>query len=328
MKHKSASAERIMTPLVPTVVLGSTVREVEALLRREAQSFKTINYIYVIDQSRVLMGVISIRELLSLPREECVDEHMQQEVVTARAHTDQERVAHLALKYQLKAIPIVTKDQKFLGVVSSDVILTVLNQEHTEDVLRFAGVRGHAHTESDLGVLLLNRSPLIHVRARLPWLILGLGGGVVAAIVVGRFEAILAEQLILAAFIPAVVYMADAVGSQTQMLFIRALAIDHTLTVRSYLWRECKVNLLLGSVLAGLAFIASLAWLGSVLVSAILAISLFFTVWCTVLVAIALPWYCMSRGYDPAVASGPLATVVRDIISLVIYFGVATMLLS
>ena len=148
--------------------------------------------------------------------------------VTVRTSTDQERVAHLALKYNIKAVPVVSKDHTFLGVVPSDKILEILNREHTEDVLRFAGVR---HKHSPVQDVLLDQSPLTHVKSRLPWLVIGLLGGVLAAFVIGIFEETLAHELLLAAFIPAIVYMADAVGSQTQMLFVRALAVDHNLKV-------------------------------------------------------------------------------------------------
>ncbi len=328
MKHIAETAGRIMTTAVPVVTEQATVREVEMLLQKESKHLNTINYIYVTDASGALSGVVSIRELFSLPKEAVIGAHTQRALVTARPHTDQERVAHLALKHNLKAIPVVSKERVLLGVVPSDTILTVLNQEHTEDVLRFAGVKSHARTETDLSDLLSNSAPFTHVKARLPWLLLGLMGGVVAAFVVGKFEATLAHELILAAFIPAVVYMADAVGSQTQMLFIRSLALDHGLRMWSYLWRELRVNFILGLVLSGVAFLVSYLWLFSLPVSSILSVSLFLTVWCTVLIAIALPWYFHNRGYDPAIASGPLATVVRDIISLLIYLGVASLILG
>lgn len=257
--------------------------------------------------------------------EEKLTAYLGRTLVTVRPSTDQERVAELALRHNIKAVPVISKDHVFMGVVPSDKILEVLNHEHTEDVLRFAGVR---HKDTHAREALLNASPLVQVRMRLPWLVLGLLGGVGAAAVIGMFEDILAAELVLAAFIPAIVYMADAVGSQTQMLFIRALSIDSTLRVRSYLWRESIVNALLGTALALLIFIASLFFASSFMVSSILAISIFLTVVGTVLVAIMLPWFFHVRGHDPAIASGPLATVVRDILSLVIYLSVATSLLG
>ncbi|KKT80135.1 MAG: Mg2+ transporter [Parcubacteria group bacterium GW2011_GWF2_44_8] len=306
------SAGRLMTAAVPVVSKETTVGEIESLLRSSALTFETVNYIYVINGHNELIGVVSVQELFRMKSYENLSAYTDRTLVTVRPYTDQEHVAHLALKHNLKAIPVISKDHRFLGVVPSDKILEVLNQEHTEDVLRY------------VSEILLTNSPLIHVRMRLPWLVLGLLGGVAAAYVVGMFEEILATELMLAAFIPAIVYMADAVGSQTQMLFVRALSVDHSLKMGAYLLRESIVNALLGLSLAVLIFIASLFFAGSMMISTILAVSIFLTVVCTVLVAILLPWFFHVRGHDPAIASGPLATVVRDILSLVIYLSVAT----
>jgi magnesium transporter len=320
------SAGRLMTAAVPVVSRETTVGEIESLLRSSALTFETVNYIYIINGHHELIGVVSVQELFRMKSYENLQAFTTQTLVTVRPHTDQGRVAQLALKHNIKAVPVISKDHRFLGVVPSDKILEVLNHEHTEDVLRFAGVR-HKH-QGHVSEVLLTNSPLAHVRMRLPWLVLGLLGGVGAAVVIGTFEDILASQLVLAAFIPAIVYMADAVGSQTQMLFIRALSVDQTLKISAYLFRESIVNALLGLALATLIFIASLIFAGSMTISTILALSIFLTVLCTVLVAILLPWFFHVRGHDPAIASGPLATVVRDILSLVIYLSVATSLLS
>ncbi len=319
------SAGRIMTTAVPVVHSSKKASEVEGLLRSRANEFETINYIYIINDRRELIGVLSIQELFHLEAHETLERFVSDSLVTVRPHTDQERVAQLALKHNIKAIPVVSKEHTFMGVVPSDQILTVLNLEHTEDVLQFAGVK---HKDLHVSEVLLKNAPFAHVKMRLPWLILGLLGGVVAAVMISFFEETLANELILAAFIPAIVYMADAVCTQTEMLFIRALSIEHGLKVRSYLLRESIVNFLLGAILAALIFVFSFAVAQSLVISSILAISIFFTVWFTVLIAILLPWFLHVRGYDPAVASGPLGTVVIDVLSLAIYLTVATLFLA
>lgn len=319
------SAGRLMTLAVPVVHASKTAAEVEGLLRSDANRFETINYIYIVNERRELVGVLSIQELFHLESHQTLEQFLNVNLITVRPHTDQERVAQLALKHNIKAIPVVSKEHTFMGVVASDQILSALNVEHTKDVLRFAGVK---HKDLHPAEALLQNAPGAHVRMRLPWLVLGLLGGVFAAVVIGFFEETLADELILAAFIPAIVYIADAVGSQTQMLFVRALSIEHGLKVRSYLLRESIVNFFLGVILAGLIFVVSLIFAQSFVISSILAVSIFLTVWFTVLVAIALPWFFFVRGYDPAIASGPLATVVRDILSLCIYLTVASVFLA
>jgi len=325
MIQPNNSAQHLLTAAVPVVHKTITALEVEKMLRSKENIYDTINYVYIVNENKELIGVVSLRELFKMDGNENLEKYTNKHLVTVRSSTDQERLAHLAIKHSIKAVPVLSKDHRFLGVVPSDKILEILNYEHTEDVLRFAGVQ---HKHAPAVEILFNHSPLSHVRTRLPWLILGLLGGILAAVVIGMFEETLAHELLLAAFIPAIVYMADAVGSQTQMLFVRALAIDHNLHVRSYLLRETIVNSLLGAILASLIFIVSLLWVDSFVISSILGLSIFFTVCSTVMVAIALPWFFHSRGHDPAIASGPLATVLRDILSLLIYLLIASAFLG
>lgn len=322
-RYPKDSAGRLLTTNVPTISDGATVAQGRQLLQQSAEQFDTVNYLYLVNERRHLTGVVSIRELLQAPGTERLQTFSPETVVTVRPHTDQERVAHVALRSGLKAVPVVDAHQQFLGVVSSGAILSTLNHEHTEDVLHFAGVSKRQDPER----YLLGAGPLTHVAARLPWLILGLGGGFLAAFVVDWFEEALRIEIMLAAFIPVIVYLADAVGSQTQMLFIRASTVAADLNVRTYMLRELVVNFFLGVALASIMFVASFWWLGLMVVSLILALTIFLTICSVAIVAIGLPWLFHHRGYDPAVASEPITTVICDLLSLFIYFSIAMLLL-
>lgn len=318
------SAGRLMTDKVPIATIDTTIAEIENLLLKKTKEFETINYIYIVDEDKKLKGAISVKDVFRLPKSTPVSQVMIKDLVLARPHTNQERVALLALKYNLKAIPVVDKDNHFLGAVPSDVILSVLHDENIEDILRFAGVG----KMEDSAISIIKASAPLHFRKRLPWLIFGLLGGVIAAFVVGFFEDTLKVQLVLAAFIPVVVYMADAVGTQIQTIFIRSLALDHQLDLRKYILRELKVNLALAFVLSIIiSGISLLGWQSSLL-SAIIGISIFMTILAAMVVAIFLPWLFSKIKYDPAIASGPFATVVRDILSLLVYFGIAQIMLN
>jgi magnesium transporter len=324
-RYPKDSAGRAMTALVPRLSGEATVGEARRLLERSAASFDTIDYVYLLNEARTPIGVVSVHEILEASEGEKLRTLSTERLITVRPHTSQERVAHLALRANIKAMPVVSARGEFLGVVPSDAILAILSREHTKDILRLAGIK---HAAPDPVEHLLSPEPFVHFRARLPWLVLGLLGGIAAALVVERFEHTLEAELLLAAFIPAIVYMADAVGAQTQMLFVRTLAVDHNFRLRNYFGRELIVNLMLGLALALLIAAISFGWWFSPVVSAILGLSIFLTVCATVFIAILLPWFLHARGYDPAIASGPLATVVRDILSLCIYLLVATALLS
>jgi magnesium transporter len=249
---------------------------------------------------------------------------MHRDLVTARPHSDRERVALLALKHNLKAIPIVDKDGHFLGVVPSDTILDILHTESIEDTLKAAGI--HSSPEEHDAILASKTG--VNVRRRLPWLIAGLLGGFGAAGLVRTFEEALSADLLLAAFIPTIVYMADAVGTQVQTVLIRALAVEHdAFPLRRYFRREAAVNIVLSVLLGVLAGLIGAFFFNAPQLGVILGLSLLATILAASAVAATLPFLMLRFRVDPAVASGPLATIIRDLMSLLIYFLIARALL-
>ncbi|MDP1629605.1 MAG: magnesium transporter [bacterium] len=318
------SAGRVMIKEAPAVLDSATIGEIENLLLKETKNFETINYIYLIDAAGRLVGTLSVKDIFRLPKTAAAAESAERKLVAVRPHTDQERVAILAIRHNLKAIPVVDAENRFLGVVPSDAILNILHQEHIEDALRSAGIGKFKDPAKEL----VAASATLHFKKRFPWLIIGMLGGMLAALAVGFFENLLDKMLILAAFIPAVVYMADAVGVQTQTLFIRRLAIDRDFDFRKYLNREAAVGIALAIALAFLVVFFSLIFWKSAILSLILGISFFITIAMAVAVAIVLPWIFYAFNYDPAVASGPFATVIRDILSILIYLAVASLVLN
>ena len=318
------SAGRRMIENIPTCLPDDKVFDVKRKLLEKAAEFETLNYIYVMNEEGKLIGVFSLKELLQKPDETKVEDFMIREIIKAHPYTDQERVAILALKHNLKAIPVIGKDNKFLGVVTSDTILDILHSEHAEDVLRSAGVHNGVYFPSRIMKVPIG----ILAKTRIPWLIFGLLGGIFAAQITTFFEAPLKSHFILAAFIPLMVYMADAVGAQAQTLFIRNLAIDYGLNIKKYFLREIKVSFLIALVLGIILSLISLFWAAFPLIGFILGLSLFLTVIFASLIAILIPWLLNNFKEDPALGSGPFATIIRDILSLVVYFSIAAVLLK
>lgn len=312
-----------MTSNVPVVFEDKTIGEIENLVVRNTKDWDTINYIYIVDAQKRLTSVISLKEVFCLDKTRRAKEFQPEKLITVRAHTDQERVVLVALKHKLKAIPVVDKNGTFLGVVPPDTILSILHAENIEDVLHFAGSRKLDNPAVDL----IQAGALLHLRKRLPWLILGLVGGIVAAVIVGFFEGALQEQIVLAAFIPAIVYMADAVGSQTQLIFIRSLALESKLDLKKYIWRELTINILLATILGLMTSMFVFAWFQVPALSLTLGVSMVITVLAAMAVALTLPLLLQKIKIDPAIASGPFATVIRDVMSILIYFGVASLFL-
>lgn len=317
------AVERLAINTVPIIHPEATISEIEDLLLKKTKEFETINYIYITDKENRLVGVISVKEIFRSTKSTQVSQLMRKGLITVHPHTHQETAAILAIKHNLKAIPVVDSNNHFLGVLPSDVILGILHEEHIEDLMRFAGI----HSFKDPAKTIIKASAWIHVKKRLPWLVLGLVGGVVAAGVVSFFEDAIKAQLILAAFIPLIVYMADAVGTQTETIYIRSLALERNLDTVKYIFREMKIGLSIGLVLGLIISLVSYWWFGSIVVGIILGLSIFITNLVAVVIAMFLPWVFAKLKLDPAFVSGPFATVVQDILSLVIYFAIADIFL-
>ncbi len=317
------TAGKIMATQVPVFLVSESLSHVEEVLRKDALTFKTINYIYFVDEARKLVGVLSIKELLCCSDTYTVEQITTKKIFSVTADTDQEHIAFLALKHSIKAVPVVDDSGVFLGVVSSDTILSILHSESIEDALHHTGT---VIFEDPLASLRTG-SAWLHFKKRIPWLIMGLGGGIGAALVIEAFESTLEQLLILATFIPLVVYMADAVGSQSQTIFIRSLALPDTLSIRGYIFRELKVTAMIALSLSAIMFIVLSLWFASFLVGTIVALTILCGVSVSVLIAMTLPYTFKKFNFDPALASGPFATVLCDTSSLLIYFCIASLIL-
>ena len=323
VQHAAESAGRILTSRIPVVALEATIADVERLLTQKHSQFDPINYIYVIDRSGVLMGVLAVKNLFRLPKLTRVKDVMTVSVVSVRENADQEQAVLLALRHSISAIPVVDKDEKLLGVVPSDTILSILSQEAHEDLLLRAGVRRFDHEElhPDRGTTLLQ------VKKRLPWLLVGLLGGALGALIISRFQDALAAEILLAAFIPPLVYLTDAVGTQSEMLFVHFASHEEKPQLRSYLKRELHVSALLSVILGGVLSAIAYFMFHSLPVAITVGIALVISVIVASLLAVLLPWALIRLHKDPAVASGPFVTMVSDLLTIVVYFGIAEVVL-
>lgn len=321
---KPDTAGFIMLPIerIPVARTTDKIFDIEKRLLEKIDQIDTINYIYITDSNGVLKGTISIKDIFLRPKGTLVSEVMGKEMVKARLRSDQERVALLAVKHNLKAIPIVDKTDKLLGVVPSDTILDILHKEATEDIMFLAGVR-----RFDKMFLDTTKVPAKSViLARLPWLLIGLVGGVLAAKILGFFETTLETQIIFTFFIPVMLYMANAVAIQSQTIFIRSITINPKLEAKLYLPKEIKIGGLIALICAVLLSLFSFLWQMSPLLGVILGIAMFLSITWAVFLSILIPWLLLRFKKDPALGSGPLSTILNDISTLVIYFGIVSLL--
>ena len=320
--YPNESAGRIMTVNVPVVGLQDTISRVESMLLSNVKNYEVIDYIYVVDVSKKLKGVISIKELFRAPKSTQIKKIINRNLVFTRPHTDQEKVSLLAVKHGVKAIPVVDKKGKFLGTVYSREILKVMHTEAVEDALLSAGLK--TSDISDITKISIGKS----IKSRLPWLTIGLFGGIISAQIIGLFSNSLSSNLILAMFMPVVMYMADAVASQVQILFIRNIINNATFSLKKYLFKEAKISFFVALITSLLFASVSFIWQKDLLLSLTLGLSLLIAIFFAIMVAIIVPFIINKLKKDPGLGSGPFGTIITDILSLVTYFSITTLMLE
>jgi magnesium transporter len=307
-----------MIEAVPTADPLARVRQIHKDIFRDVSKYETVNYVYVL-RNKQLVGVISIKELAHAREADQIKDVMKQKLVTVRERTSEKRAVYLALKHSLKALPVVDKKKQFLGVVPSDALLEMLNKVTTREFFTMVGAQ---HT-------ILSLPLKKQIFSRLPWLLVGLAGGIVVAQLLGGFRELIEKELILAFFMPVIVYMSNAVATQTQMVFIRSLAMGQKVSLVKYLGRELRVGGTLGLISALILAVASLVFQrASLLVALSLGIAMVMAVSAAAMIALFIPWILVRLKKDPAVGSGPFATIIQDTLSLMIYFSIARILLG
>jgi len=322
MKFPPETAGRIMTNRYVWIPQHYTVSEVVQKLKAFVSIAETINYLYVIDQERRLAGVVSYRSLILADPDETIVDIMNGRVLSVPVDADQEEVAQLIQKYDLVAIPVVESDGTLVGIITVDDILDVIVREADEDIRKMNATGGKS--------IDFNTKAVIAAARRLPWLILLLFIGLISGTIISVFEETLEQVVALAFFMPMIAGMTGNTGTQSLAVIIRGLAtkeLSRPVVVR-LLARELKVGMMIG-VICGI-FIAVIAfiWQGNLYLGLVVGSSLIATLIVGTMAGTVIPLILFKLRVDPAVASGPLITTINDILSLIIYFGIATLFLS
>lgn len=300
---------------VPVAAAADAVADVLAALR--GRRYDSASVVAVCDGEH-LVGLATIERLLAAPADARIAEVMDAHPPIVAPGADQERAAGQALQHDEPTLAVVDAAGRFVGLVPPQRLLAVLLEEHEEDMARLGGFLGSTASARTVSVERVSRR-LWH---RVPWLMVGLAGALLAAVIVGSFQQELEERVLIAFFVPGVVYLADAVGTQTETLVIRGLSIG--VSIARIAAREIATGALLGLLMGALAFPLVLVVWGDLLVALAVSIALFAACSIATLIAMGLPWLIHRLGKDPAFGSGPLATVIQDLLSVLIYFGVAT----
>lgn len=317
--HGETSADRIRrTPL--RARFDETAGALRARLRGSGQV--DWDLVCVVDADDRLIGTLTGAELLALPDDAVLGHAARHDVPPVPADADQEHVASLAMHHAVASLPVVDRAGRLVGVVGPKALMHVLRREHVEDLHRLAGIT----REVEQARHAIEAPPLRRVRHRLPWLLVGLLGSALATWVVAGFEEALARQPMLAFFVPGLVYLADAIGTQSEAVAVRGLSLSHVGLAR-LVGGELRTGALIGAVLGTLAW--PLVWLafGDARLAGAVALALAAASLVASVLGLLLPWAIGRLGSDPAYGSGPLATIVQDILSLLIYFAFVTALL-
>jgi magnesium transporter len=279
--------------------------------------FESIAYVVACRDGRPV-GLARLEDVFAAAPSTPLREVMDPDPPVIEHGTDEEVAAWKAVRHGESALIVVDDDRRFRGLISSRRMVEVLLREHDEDLARLGGYAAstttarHA-TEEPVGRRLAHR---------LPWLVFGLGGVVASAGIVGAYERNLDRNVLLAFFVPGIVYMADAVGTQTEALVIRGLSVG--VPVGRIVRRELLTGLLVGGAIAAVFLPIALALWGDADVAVATSLALLAACSTATVVAMTLPWVLDRLGADPAFGSGPLATVVQDLLSLLIYFWIAS----
>jgi magnesium transporter len=213
-------------------------------------------------------------------------------------------------------MPEVDHAHRLLGVVPAQALLEVLRHEHVEDLHRLAGIR----RETVRARTAIEAPPLRRARHRLPWLLVGLAGSAVATLLMAQFEAVLGTQVAIAFFVPALVYLADAIGTQTEAVAVRGLSLSHA-PLGHLLGGELRTGMLIGLILGLLAFLPAWLAFGDLRLALAVASTLVGAAAVATTIGLLFPWALARLGRDPAYGSGPIATILQDVLTIAIYFG-------
>jgi magnesium transporter len=307
------TAAEHLTSAVPR--LAPECSAAEALTVLADGKFAELDPVYLVDVAGRLEGIVPLARLLAAPPTMTLRSILEPVPATAGPTMDQEHVALLAHNARLDSVPVVDEDGCFLGVVPPLALIDVLRREHVEDLHRLAGIlRNHSGARDALV-----DPPFRNVARRLPWLLVGLVGSLVAALLVQRFEGTLEQEVAVAFFMPAIVYLADAIGTQTETMVVRALAAG-PMMLGHLLLRELAVGATIGLVLAACAVPLVLALFARPGLALAVGVALLAAGTVATTIGLLFPWLLARAGRDPAYGSGPVATVVQDLLSLLIYF--------
>jgi magnesium transporter len=319
LEHEERTAGRIMTPDFFALDEEVTVSEAITALQRRSDELEMIFYVYVVDKRNHLIGVVSLRKLLTTPSSTQLKRIMIPEVISAHTDEEQEEVARLVAEYNLLALPIVDEEDKLVGIVTVDDVIDVVQEEAAKDVLALAGVTPEEQISTKA-----SRS----LRLRAPWLIINLGTAFIASFVISRFDKTTAEMGFLVPLMSIPMGMGGNAATQAVTVVVRGLALNQLSSVRRATLKEAFVGagngLITGLICAVVVAVAT----QKILLGVVLGLAMVINLMVAGLAGLLIPTGLKKIGVDPAVASSVFVTTCTDVCGSFSFLGIATLLAS
>ena len=320
LEYDEDSAGGLMAKELVKVNENWTVTKCVKEMRIQASEVTRVHSIYVVDDKNKLVGRLSLKDLLVANTRSSIQSIYIAKVDSVNVNDEAESVANIMQKYDLEAIPVVDDENTLLGRITIDDIVDLIKEEAEKDYQLAAGIL----QDVDVDDTILQLS-----RARLPWLFLGLLGGIGAAIVMGTFDDILLKHQILFYFTPLIAAMAGNVGVQSSAIIVQGLVNEDIRgSVNNRLLKETFLSILNGAILAVILFLFIITWNpDEYLVALAISISLVIVIIVAGIIGTFIPLFLDKRGIDPAIATGPFITTSNDIFGILIYFYIAKLIL-
>jgi len=320
LKYDENSAGGLMAKELVKVNENWNVLECVKEMRAQAEFVTRVHSIYVVDDAGKLKGRLSLKDLLVTSTKTHISEVYIPKVDSVNVNDKAEDVANIMQKYDLEAIPVVDDQGILLGRITIDDIVDVIKEEADRDYQMAAGLTEDVEADDTIWEL---------TRARLPWLFLGLIGGVGAAAIMGNFEELISKHAILFFFTPLIAAMAGNVGVQSSAIIVQGLANnDLKGSIANRLFKEFSLAIVNGIALSIILFAFTWFWQGEILTSIAISISLFTVIIMAGLIGTFIPLFLDKRNIDPAIATGPFITTSNDIFGILIYFWIAKIVLG
>ena len=322
LKYSEDTAGGIMQAELISVDKDLTVQEAIEKIRIQSKEVKNFQNIYVTTKDRRLVGVASLKDLILANPDSRISEIMNSKVISVTIDVDQEEVANIFKKYDFISLPVVDYEQRLVGQILVDDIIDVFEEEASEDILKMAGT-----SEDEL----VYGSKIFRIsRARLPWLVTNLFGGIITGYFLWLFKVTVKDVLSLITFIPVITAMGGNVGIQTTTIMVRGIAIRKVLpeNMMEVLIKEFKVGVVMGIICGLVAGTVASFWHHKPMLGVVVGVAMFFAIIMASLTGAVVPALFKRFNIDPALASGPFVTTMNDITGILIYMVTATSLLK